>query len=56
MSQLVDNDTLNLMIDESAGDLDNVVLPEDNGSALTEVLDSQIDALGRNLIKIGKGY
>ena len=47
MSQLVDNDTINLMIDEAGGDIDSVVLPEDNESALGEMLDSQIAVLGK---------
>ena len=46
MSQLTDNDTINLMIAETAEDIDSVVLPEDNETVLNGVLGSQMEALG----------
>ena len=47
MSQLVDADTLNVMIGETAGDLDNVVLPEDNPSVVGDMLEKHVKALGK---------
>ena len=48
MSQLVDSDTIKLMIDETAQDIDNVVLPEDNDSVLNSTLETQMSALGKS--------
>ena len=47
MSQLVNADTLNVMIGETAGDLDNVVLPEDNPSVVGDMLEKHVKALGK---------
>ena len=43
---MTDPDAIKLMIDESAGDIDSVVLPEDNQSVVSEMLDDQVKALG----------
>ena len=55
MSQLVDSDTIKLMIDETAQDIDNVVLPEDNDSVPNNTLETQMNALGKNKWLKGEG-
>ena len=56
MSQLVDSDTIKLMIDETAQDIDNVVLPEDNDSVLNSTLETQMSALGKSKQLKGEVY
>ena len=51
MSQLVDADTINVMIGETAGDLDSVVLPEDSTSVVGDMLEKHVKALGKCTIE-----
>ena len=52
MDNLVDDSTIRLMIDEAAGDIDNVPLPSDGESVVGSVLDEQLANLGE--IKTGE--
>ena len=53
MSELIDPEAIKLMIDETAGDIDGVVLPEDGDGVMSEALDAQIDALGNKSSEYG---
>ena len=48
MDNLVDESTIKLMIDEAAGDIDNVPLPQDGESVVGSVLDEQLANLGES--------
>ena len=57
MSELIDPEAIKLMIDETAGDIDGVVLPEDGDGVMSEALDAQMEALGMKVGKlVGKNY
>ena len=51
MSELIDPEAIKLMIDETAGDIDGVVLPEDGDVVISEALDAQMKALGKKAKK-----
>ena len=48
MDSLLEDDTINLMIDEAAGDIDNVPLPPDSESVVGSVLNEQLANLGED--------
>ena len=56
MDNLIEDDTIKLMIDEAAGDIDNVPLPSDNdsivGSVLNEQLNEQLATLGMKVSNV----
>ena len=52
MSELIDPEAIKLMIDETAGDIDGVVLPEDGDVVMSEALDAQMEALGKKSGKV----
>ena len=46
MSQLTDNESLSIMIDESAGDLDVIPMDADLANPINNALNSQLENLG----------
>ena len=46
MDSLLEDETIRLMIDEAAGDIDNVPLPSDSESVVGNVLNDQLANLG----------
>ena len=50
MDSLLEDNTIKLMIDEAAGDIDNVPLPSDGESVVGSVLNEQLANLGEHLI------
>ena len=46
MDNLVEDDTIKLMIDTAAGDIDNVPLPPDSESVVGDLLEEQLGNLG----------
>ena len=47
MSQLVDPHDIDMMIVESAGDIDNIPIPADNDSSMRGLLEGQLAQLGK---------
>lgn len=47
MDNLLEDDTIKIMIDGASEDIDNVIIPTDGESVISEIVEQQISNLGK---------